>query len=92
LPETVGINEDLQAGGKLFIYPQPVKNAAVIKLPVENSLHWNLRILDFSGRTIRNEYAGFGTQVSLLRKGLKPGIYIIELSSENNIYREKIIF
>lgn len=92
LPETVDVYEKQLASQRLLIYPHPIKNAAVVKLPVENDQHWNLRIMDFSGRVIRNEYAGFGTQVSLVRNGLKPGIYILELSSGNVAYREKIIF
>ena len=92
LPETVDVYENYLSQDKMLIYPQPVKNAAIIKLPVENDQHWNLRLMDFSGRVIRNKYAGFGTQVSIVREGLKPGIYIIELSSTNRLYREKIIF
>jgi len=92
LPGALGINKNDLSQGKMLIYPQPVKNAAVVKLPVENDQHWNLRLMDFSGRIIRDEYAGYGKQVSLAREGLKPGIYIIELSSGNSVYREKIIF
>jgi polyhydroxybutyrate depolymerase len=91
LPETVDVTGNQFSHEKLLIYPQPVVNAAVIKVPTEVDQIWNLKLMDISGRVIRNEIAGFGKQVSFVRKGLKPGIYIIEITSENRSFREKII-
>lgn len=91
LPETVGQEEKYFSQGKLLIYPQPVYHAAVIKIPTEVDQNWNLRIMDFSGRVIRNENAGYGKQVSFVRKSLKRGVYILELTSETDVFREKII-
>jgi len=91
LPETVDVNENYLSSEKLLIYPQPVVRSAVIKIPTEFDQNWNLRLMDFSGRVIRDEHAGYGNQVAFFRNGLKSGIYIIELSFGNKIFREKII-
>lgn len=92
LPETVGLEEKLFSENKLLIYPQPIINTAILKIPVESSQSWRLRLFDFSGREIRNENAGFGMQVSFSRNGLKSGMYIIELSSDKFVYRKKVMF
>jgi len=91
LPETVDVTENYLSQEELLIYPQPVVNAAVIRIPTKVDKNWNLRVMDFSGRVIRNENAGYGKQVSFVRKGLKPGIYILELASETDVFRKKIL-
>ena len=91
MPDGVGLRENLVAQEKLFIYPQPVVNIAVVELPFENSQQWQMNLYDFSGRLIRTDLAGIGKQLSFIRNDLKSGMYIIEFSSEKLVFRDKII-
>ena len=91
LTEWVDVNESPFSIASLHIYPNPVSQNAVIEVPNSTNNDWLLSIMDFSGRKVRKEIVSSANKYAFLRNGLKSGIYIFELSSGEEILREKVI-
>lgn len=78
---------DFAPASDLLFYPNPAHNELFITQP---ELWQELRIIDFSGRVVhRTSLSNGGSTISL--NSLRSGAYIVELSDENIIQRERLI-
>ncbi len=92
LPDFLGNTEFLANQDKLFIFPQPATTMANIKLPFEKMRPLDIKLYDFSGHLLRNKSEVYSNSITIKRNGLKSGIYIVEVTTRDAIYREKIVF
>ncbi len=77
---------------EILVMPNPVKQTAFIEFPNEENESYTLYLKDITGNVIiiyGDITSGF---YELKRGDLPPGLYFLELSNENIIYRTRIIF
>jgi polyhydroxybutyrate depolymerase len=92
LPTGVGLVENTLVDVKLKIYPQPANRLVHIEVPVEEENLWEISLYDLSGRLVNIEKEVFGNKISFSVNRLKRGLYIVEVSSGEMVFREKILF
>ncbi len=69
------------------IYPNPVKEVLHIECDNLNQLE----LIDLNGRVLKSEVVGKGmTQYKWNLEGVKTGLYIVKLYSQDGVYTEKI--
>ncbi|MDQ3046937.1 MAG: T9SS type A sorting domain-containing protein [Bacteroidota bacterium] len=86
---TESINASTQ--GLINIYPNPGNGSLTIDLTKLNSERANVCIFNCMGQLVSTVDQQNGKTVSLDISGEQKGIYLIEIRSEENIYREKVI-
>lgn len=89
----VGAQESYQQQA-LSLYPNPAKDLTLIEIPESISADiLNLRLSDMSGRQffIKAISKGSNKYYQLDVEGIPSGIYLIELSTENQNWRQKLI-
>lgn len=75
----------------LMVFPNPMKNIAIIKLPEITESQKKLCIFDLYGRLVIQR-TFIGNRYELLRENLKSGIYLIVVSgNENLLNKSKLI-
>jgi len=74
----------------LTIYPNPFSDRTRIEFPNPDNHSYRMIITDLAGKVVRASGQITGSDIILERKGLQPGIYIMELRG-NKIYRGKLI-
>ncbi|TRX48571.1 T9SS type A sorting domain-containing protein [Fulvivirga sp. M361] len=77
---------------QLHLYPNPVTDVLHVYLPGEVSEEVQVKVSTLNGllllhHTLTNQTG----ELTLSTSSLKPGIYVVELSSKTNIYQNKII-
>ncbi|MFY8020944.1 MAG: T9SS type A sorting domain-containing protein [Bacteroidia bacterium] len=91
---TTAIKES-QLENDFVVYPNPSSGEVNISFqrPITNDLHINLQ--DISGRTIQsfsdNEYSINENEIALRINGFEPGIYLLEMKSNNKVVSKRII-
>ncbi len=87
LTGVTGITEQTEQHS-LVVYPNPVSSAATVLSEMKNC---TLKLIDITGNTVRS-FLNVDQFPFVLEKGnLSPGIYVLELSSENKIERTKFV-
>ena len=81
----IGMEEDLS--GQIKVYPNPVKDLIQVSFPGHTA--GTIRIFDLSGKLIYRHAFSAKDQLELT-PGLNAGVYMMELESEGNWYRQKI--
>jgi hypothetical protein len=72
------------------VFPNPAKSYVHIGRGTEAIKHVNL--YDISGKVIlRRGYTGSDNMIDLPISGLVRGIYIVEITTSTNVYRDKLI-
>jgi photosystem II stability/assembly factor-like uncharacterized protein len=84
-----GLN-NLKSAGELTIYPNPFNETAILKFPDQESGLFRLRVMDITGKVLREINHISGSEYILERNDLQQGYYIIELSGDK-IYRGRIV-
>lgn len=79
--EKTSINSSSDFGFKL--YPNPINDVLEIELNIDFSRKANIQLFDNTGKLIISNNLN-GLKNVLNMKNLKPGIYFLKLSSENN--------
>ena len=79
-----------------FVYPNPVTQSATIHYNLEEPTHTSISLFDSRGLFIKRIYEGndsFGEHSVLFnRNDYCPGVYMLKLETNRNIYYLKIIF
>jgi len=76
--------------GSCHIYPNPMREEAVIEFPASETIPYRLVIRDPGGKAVMvKENIRYG-KYTLVRDNLKPGIYIIELIGDRT-YRGRLM-
>jgi hypothetical protein len=83
-----GIAEHNSTGSELLVYPNPATGHVNIRLMNENVEL--LRLHDITGRTVLYQ-KGSGNNTDELQLQEAPGIYFLEVSTKNNIYKTKLV-
>lgn len=91
LPTGVGFAENDLAKTKLKIYPQPANGLVNIEVPLVEEDYWKINLYGLSGRLVNSENAVYGNKFSFSVNGLKQGLYIVEITSNTQIFREKLV-
>jgi hypothetical protein len=76
--------------GRLELYPNPAREWIRIRLPGEEIGMHELQMFDMSGRMVMQMQADLSAEIRL-PGSLQPGIYILEVTTEKNIYRGRFI-
>jgi hypothetical protein len=84
-----GIN-DSRTEGNLIIYPNPFNEMTTLKFPNPENNLFRLRVIDLTGKILRDINGISGSDYALERDILQKGYYIIELSGDK-VYRGRII-
>jgi hypothetical protein len=84
-----GIN-DPRFAGSLTIFPNPFNELTILKFPNPENNLFRLRIIDLTGKILRNINGISGSDYVLERDNLQKGYYIIELSGDK-LYRGRIV-
>ena len=73
------------------IYPNPTKNNLTIQLKENNEIR-KIEFVDFSGRIVQpNKISRKKNQIKVNVSNLDKGIYILNLSSDKEVYKVKVI-
>jgi hypothetical protein len=84
----VGV-EDLSSSNWVAVYPNPVDEILTIELAMNNSGNANILIFDAKGALVKNSNA-----TSVINRldlaDLYPGIYLLQVISEDGIVNKKI--
>lgn len=83
------INRELTLEANVSTYPNPVKNKLTVELG-QNIASTSLTIFDVVGNLVKKTESRDCSQINL-DLNLNPGIYYVNISSENNTVTKKII-
>jgi hypothetical protein len=86
--ESNWVSVNLQNDLSIDFYPNPVQNTLTVDLDPTFASEQTIRILDMQGRVL-NELSTTSDQVTVDMTGLKPGMYIITVGTNNNYKSEK---
>ena len=86
---TSSVQEKVAENG-LLIYPNPVINRATIQTQTQSNIE-KLRMLDVSGKVIRDIKISNKQYVVFQKKEIQKGIYFIEITTNEKKYLQKII-
>lgn len=88
-PNNLGL-EEVSSVKKLLIYPNPTKNTFTIKNIENDFSNFEYKIIDLTGRIIKNGKSKFNEQINI--ENLTSGNYIIQIETEDRkIATEKLI-
>ncbi|MDC0584271.1 discoidin domain-containing protein [Bacteroidales bacterium] len=89
VPEIVGINSN-QAKHGLYLYPNPALGNNVTIQVKENIANARLQIFNINGQLVGAEIIS-GSTTHKLQSDLKSGVYLLNVSTNNNTYVERLI-
>lgn len=85
-----GVN-DLADNNLLSLSPNPTSGWVQISLPEGNSLE-AVRVMDLSGKTVRNlELGAAASKTELDLSGLPKGIYALQARAEGKVFMKKVV-
>lgn len=71
-------------------HPNPVSDVLVLTL--NSSIQaTRLRLIDLNGQEVKRLEGGFGIKIELPISGLKSGVYIVEVESNQGLWRTKLL-
>jgi hypothetical protein len=82
--------KSIQSAGDLAIYPNPFNETTILKFPNPENGSFRLRIIDLTGKVIKEINDISGSEYLLERNDLQKGYYIIEMRGDK-IYRGRIV-
>lgn len=91
--DTSGVSiEHLSENNKIQLYPNPATEFVTIDLPDKSKIT-DLKILDMNGKSIfPHESLGLTDHKTMINvAGIKPGIYVMQIETENSNYTTKLI-
>ena len=78
---------------EIVLWPNPANHQLNIKLPNDSEFR-QIRILDAAGRVVLNRTQGlqkFADQLSIPLDDFASGIYIVDVSTENDVFQKRVI-
>jgi hypothetical protein len=80
---------------RVIAFPNPFRESAELKYLMKQSGDVEIQLTDVQGRTVisqilRNQPAGLNTY-SLNGSALPPGIYLIRLTMNGQVYQKKLV-
>jgi hypothetical protein len=87
-PEIFFLTSKTEAKNTIRIYPNPAQDVVNIELPSHN--HATIKIYTSEGKLIQ-EFEGLGTTQTINTSRYIPGIYIVKVIFEDDIYTNRIV-
>ncbi|HIA07299.1 MAG TPA: T9SS type A sorting domain-containing protein [Flavobacteriales bacterium] len=91
----IGVNSNLEEEQEQHqtaaIYPNPFTESTLIEFENTAGTSFELRVLDLSGKLIRERSAITGTRFVFRRDGMANGIYFLELRSKDQVFLGKLV-
>ena len=91
----IGVNNSLEEEQEqhqtAVIYPNPFTESTVIAFENTAGASFELRVLDLSGKLIRERSGINGTRFAFHRDGMANGIYFLELRSKDQVFLGKLV-
>ena len=91
----IGANSSLEEEQEqhqiVVIYPNPFTESTVIAFENTAGASFELRVLDLSGKLIRERSGITGTRFVFRRDGMANGIYFLELRSKDQVFLGKLV-
>lgn len=72
-----------------LIFPNPARSIATLRMPEQSGAH-AAQLFDISGKLVREFLAG-STETEIDLNGLRPGLYILQVQSSQDIHRLKLM-
>lgn len=86
------IEEKYFPDGNAYIFPNPFKNSALLKIDRVHEQPYDLKIFSFDGKLIRNYSQIYSNEVMIKKGNLQPGLYYYWLSNKHGtIQTSKIL-
>ena len=87
---SVGVDEENEL--EVLIYPNPVSDNFIVEVQSasKNDNEYTFKLLDYRGRLLKKDT--FKNRLNIDRNNLAKGLYVVIISSENNIYQQTLIF
>ncbi len=67
---------------KILVYPNPTNNFITIKNEENSTEHFKFKIVDLTGRIVKNGNSKFNEQVNI--ESLTSGNYIVQIQTDSN--------
>ena len=83
--QSTGIVDQQTVIPKISITPNPMQDKSVVKIDNTLNKSYSLYLLDHLGRTVRIFLNISTDQVEIYRNNLSPGLYIVQLRTENEV-------
>ena len=89
LTESLGFNNELNNNSHIKIYPNPAEN--ILNIDLESKSIDSLTLYDINGRQIfQHMYSTYPTKVLLNLPNIDSGIYILRITSGEQVYHKKV--
>ena len=88
---TSSLEEEQEQHQTAAIYPNPFTESTVIEFENTTDASFELRVLDLSGKLIRERSGINGTRFVFRRDGMANGIYFLELRSKDQVFLGKLV-
>lgn len=89
-----GIADQNQVDANLTVYPNPADEFTSIKVQLKNEQNVTLKLIDMNGRTVASRNYGQmngASEIQLNTSHFEAGIYLIQLTLDNNIVSRRLI-
>lgn len=84
-------NPQVYKGSEYSIYPNPFNESTTIKFYNPENSEFRMSLRNINGCTVRQSDNITGNEIKIERKGLKSGVYFVELKGEGRTYRGKVV-
>ncbi len=82
-------NENLLNGSEITLYPNPASNEIVICGVLSGMV--DIRMYDLGGRLVKSVENTGGSDLNIDLYGITPGVYMIVLQQQNDVWRQKLV-
>lgn len=89
--QQVGINNIKIERKKMTTFPNPFNDKIELRFPNTENAQFGFSLFDISGKLIRNENDLHGKSYTLVTERLEKGVYIVELRTEEEVFRNRIL-
>lgn len=91
-----GITNILEDGRQLSIYPNPASKQLTINIKLEFSLSTDLRIIDLTGKTVKELSQELAHENGIYKarldiSDLPAGIYFVRIKQQDQVFSKKLI-
>lgn len=93
----IHVDEDRDLINSLNVYPNPIMEAGYVSFELENDGEVKVELIDMMGKSVcllpsRKRKAGkYKLEISKASLNLPPGVYFVQLTSDNKAYSQKVI-
>jgi len=76
---------------KMSIYPNPVSDQARIEFDNVKNSEYTLYVMDLSGKVVKQQSGITGTELTINREKLTPGIYVLQMVGEHVMSAKMVV-